>query len=78
MQMNNKPTETQINLWKTYAKLVQNLDLQNGDADGQHELNQYDAIKQISKDTSRNFDDVRKDINVVCDWLTASFTKRSK
>lgn len=77
MQMNNKPTETQINLWKTYAELVQNLDLQNGDADGRHKLNQYDAIKQIAKDTSRNFDDVRKDINVVCNWLTA-FTKRSK
>ena len=74
-KMNFRPTPKQEALWKTYMAIVENLDNTLGDKNGQHELNQDTAIRQLALITSRKIDHVRDDIVLVCEWLKEMFTK---
>lgn len=73
--MNYRPTPKQETLWKTYQQIVQNYDMTLGDKDGQHEINQDTAIRQLALITGRKTDHVRNDIVLVCEWLKDVFAK---
>ena len=70
-----RPTPKQETLWKTYQQIVQNYDMTLGDKDGQHELNQDTAIRQLALITGRTEGDIRGDITLTCIWLNDLFAK---
>lgn len=74
-KLNFRPTPKQEALWKTYSQIVQNYDLTLGDKDGQHELNQDTAIRQLALMTGRTEGDIRGDITLMCIWLNDLFKK---